>query len=553
VTEPPESGAEGRDRTEGRGGADERDEPVIAVIGAGIAGLAAAWELVTSFDPALGAGGGPRRGRPRVLILEADDRVGGKLASTEFAGRTVDLAADAFLARRPEATELCEQLGIRDQLVPVGASGASILARGRLRPMPTALALGVPTRWWPLARSGLLNPAESLRVMRDLVMPHLAPEAMIGDQTVAGIVGPRLGRRVVERLVDPLIGGINAGGVDELSAAATFPALIAASHQSGSLMRALGRLPQPDAEGPVFWSLRQSTASLADRLADRLGDPSSPWKVSIHTGVSVDAMTQLSLSPSARRRWWLTVSGTGAKAVTGDADRSSLPRRSGSSAVAGSPGAPGTAALLDEGLVVDGIILALPAPRAAVLLAPHSPVAAGVLSTIEYASVAVVTLAVPSGAIGAPLEGTGFLVPRTSPIDGRPALITGCTYLSRKWPHLATGGTELIRVSVGRFGDERHLELDDTELRDAAFSELAGVLDITGVPSDSRVTRWPGAFPQYRVGHLTRIGNIEKAVADLAGVAVAGAAYQGVGIPACIASGRTAARSVLGSLTGAVR
>jgi oxygen-dependent protoporphyrinogen oxidase len=484
-----------------------------------------------------------------VLVLDADDRIGGKLAATEFAGRTVDLAADAFLARRPEATELCEQLGIRDQLVPVGASGASILARGRLRPMPTALALGVPTRWWPLARSGLLNPAESLRVARDLVMPHLAPETAIGDQTVAGIVGPRLGRRVVERLVDPLIGGINAGGVDDLSAAATFPALIAASHQSGSLMRALGRLPHPAVEGPVFWSLRQSTASLADRLAARLGDPSSPWKVSIHTGVSVDAMTQLSLLPSTRRRWWLTVSGSGAKALTGEADGSS-PRGSGSRAV---PGASGAAVLPDGGLVVDGIILALPAPRAAVLLAPHSPVAAGVLSTIEYASVAVVTLAVPRAAIGTPLDGTGFLVPRTSGIDGRPALITGCTYLSRKWPHLATADTELIRVSVGRFGDERHLDLDDTELIDAAFSELAWVLDTTGIPSDSKVTRWPGAFPQYRVGHLTRVGNIEKAVADLSGVAVAGAAYRGVGIPACIASGRNAARSVLGSLTGAVR
>jgi oxygen-dependent protoporphyrinogen oxidase len=555
VTESPESGADRRDRWEGRGG---QDGPVIAVIGAGIAGLAAAWELVTSLDPALGTGGGPRRGRPRVLVLDADDRVGGKLAATEFAGRTVDLAADAFLARRPEATELCEQLGIRDQLVPVGTSGASVLARGRLRPMPTALALGVPTRWWPLARSGLLNPAESLRVARDLVMPHLAPEAVIGDQTVAGIVGPRLGRRVVERLVDPLIGGINAGGVDELSAAATFPALIAASHQSGSLMRALGRLPHPAAEGPVFWSLRQSTASLADRLADRLVDPSSPSKVSIHTGVSVDAMTQLSLSPSTRRRWWLTVSGSGAKALTGEADGSS-PRRSGSSAVPGAAGAPAVpgasaaAVLPDEGLAVDGIILALPAPRAAVLLAPHSPVAAGVLSTIEYASVAVVTLAVPSAAIGAPLDGTGFLVPRTSRIDGRPALITGCTYLSRKWPHLATGDTELIRVSVGRFGDERHLDLDDTELIDAAFSELARVLDIAGAPPDSQVTRWPGAFPQYRVGHLTRVGNIEKAVADLSGVAVAGAAYRGVGIPACIASGRSAARSVLGSLTAAVR
>jgi len=170
-------------------------------------------------------------------------------------------------------------------------------------------------------------------------------------------------------------------------------------------------------------------------------------------------------------------------------------------------------------------------------------------------------LSIPRAAIGSPLDGTGFLVPRTSLIAGRPALITGCTYLSRKWPHLGgtgTGagsddGTELIRLSVGRFGDERHLDLDDTELTAAAFSELSRVLDIAGDPSDSQVTRWAGAFPQYRVGHLTRVGNIEKAVADLPAVAVAGAAYRGVGIPACVGSGRSAARSVLGSLTGAVR
>jgi oxygen-dependent protoporphyrinogen oxidase len=476
------------------------------------------------------------------VILEADDRLGGKLAATEFAGRTVDLAADAFLARRPEATELCEQLGIDDQLVPVGASGASILARGRLRQMPTDLTLGVPTRWWPLVRSGLLNPAQSLRVAKDLVMPHLSGGASIGDQTVAGIVGARLGRPVVERLVDPLIGGINAGGVDELSAAATFPALIAASHQTGSLMRALGRLPRPDAQGPVFWSLRQSTASLADRLID----PASPWEVSIHTRVSVDAITQVSVSPSARRRWWLTLSGPGASSV---ADGASLAGSGESGGVNGLGG------LVDsgQGMVVDGIVLALPAPRAAVLLAPHAPVAAGVLSTIEYASVGVVTLAIPAAAIGRSLEGTGFLVPRTSRIDGRPALMTGCTYLSRKWPHLATAGSELIRVSVGRFGDERHLDLDDEELTAAAVSELTRVLDIAGDPSDWRVTRWPAAFPQYRVGHLVRVANIEKAIADLPALAMAGAAYRGVGIPACIGSGRSAARSVLGSLAGAVR
>ena len=325
--------------------------------------------------------------------------------------------------------------------------------------------------------------------------------------------------------MDPLIGGINAGGVDELSAAATFPALIAASQQTGSLMRALRRLPAPDREGPVFWSLRHGTASVADRLAARLVDPGSPWEVSIRPGVSVDAVTRVPGSATAPPQWALNLSGNGATQVVGG---------------------------IEEALLVDGVVLAVPAPRAAVLLAPLAPVAAGLLSTVEYASVGVVTLAIPTDAIGAALDGTGFLVPRTSVIDGRPALMTGCTYLSRKWPHLAIAGDELIRVSVGRDGDERYLELDDAELTAAAFSELARVLEIRGGPADARVTRWPGAFPQYRVGHLIRVAQIEEAVSDLPGLAVAGAAYRGVGIPACIGSGRNAARAVLASMAAMV-
>jgi oxygen-dependent protoporphyrinogen oxidase len=175
-------------------------------------------------------------------------------------------------------------------------------------------------------------------------------------------------------------------------------------------------------------------------------------------------------------------------------------------------------------------------------------VAAGLLAAIEYASVAVVTLSVPAGAIRSPLRGTGFLVPRTSTIDGRQALITGCTYLGRKWPHLARPGDELIRVSAGRFGDDRHRDLDDDQLTASVFGELAAVLDISGSPLDSLVTRWRSSFPQYQVGHLIRVAQIEKAVSDLGGMAVAGAALRGVGIPACIASGRQAAQRVLASV-----
>jgi protoporphyrinogen/coproporphyrinogen III oxidase len=492
--------------------------PTIVVVGAGIAGLAAAWELARD------AGNSDALRAPSVVVLDAAARVGGKLRAEPFAGRTVDVAGDAFLARRPEATELCEELGISDELVPVGASGASIWARGRLRPMPEGSTLGVPTRWWPLARSRILGPTESLRVARDLVTPHPGSRSITGDRAVGEIVGARLGRPVVDRLVDPLIGGIHAGDVDELSAAATFPLLLAANQQPGSLIRRLRRVPNRSTSfdssstgpaAPAFWSLRESTASLATQLTEaleRLG-------VTVLAGVGAETLRTSSAS-NGRPHWTVGLR----RASGGREDPSALE--------------------------AEGVVLAVDAPAAARLLVPLAPGAASLLSEIEYSSVAVVTMALPEGSVGRPLRGTGFLVPRASTLGGRPALITGCTYLARKWPHLARPGDELVRVSTGRWGDERHRDLDDEELVDAAFADLAAILDVDGSPKKVRVTRWDRAFPQYRVGHLVRVAAVEKEVAALGTVAVAGAAYRGVGIPACIASGRAAARSVLAAVSG---
>ncbi len=476
--------------------------PLVVVAGAGIAGLAAAWELVTRPTP---------RGAPDVVVLDPAGAVGGKLQQAEFAGRTVDLAADAFVAQRPEATTLCDELGLGDELVPVGALGASIWARGKLRPMPDGLVLGVPTRsWWPFLRSGILSPAETLRVARDLVPPHPRPEIAGGDRSVGDIIGERLGRPIVDRLVDPLLGGINAGGVDDLSAAAVFPVLIAAASQPGSLLRRLGKVrgtPSGAASrGPLFWSLRGGTASLPTVLAARLAE----------RGVTIRTATRLEGIDRHRAE------GAHGWALRIDGDRPPL--------------------------VADGLVLATPAPEAARLLGAHAPVATSLLADIEEASVAVVTLSVRSETVHSRLTGTGFLVPRTSTIGGRPALVTGCTYLSRKWPALDREGDQLLRLSVGRFGDERAADLDDGELAAAAVGELATILGLEGPPEDAIVTRWDHAFPQYRVGHLLRVAAIERSVAGLGTVALAGAAYRGVGVPACIASGRTAAARVLDAL-----
>ncbi len=474
--------------------------PAIVVIGGGITGLAAAWELV----------GGAGAGGARVEVLEAADVPGGKLQAVRIGDRCVDVAADSFVARRPEATDLATELGIADEVVEVAASGASVYARGRLRPLPAGLALGVPTRWWPLARSGILPPLGSLRAGLDLVRPGRSRPPASGpvpDRPVGDVVGARLGRAVVDRLADPLIGGINAGSVDRLSSAAAFPGLLAAAARGGSLMRALrppvhaSGQPAAPAARAMFATVRGGTSALASRLAGALAEHGAV----VRTGTRVTGL-----------------------AATGSGWRVEL--------AAGQP------------LDVDGVVLALPAPAAAGLLAGPVPGAGALLAGVDYASVSIVTLTWPEAGVPTPLTGTGFLVPRSTRLCGRAALVTGCTYLDRKWPDLARPGEVLLRASVGRFGDDRDGAMDDGELVGRVAAELTAVLGLTGGPLDAVVTRWHGALPQYRPGHVERLAALQREVAAAGTLAIAGAYVGGVGIPACIGTGRGAARRVRDAL-----
>ena len=233
----------------------------VVVVGGGISGLAAAWELPV----------GRRRepARPAVTLLEASPRLGGPLQSEDLGGRVVDLGPDGFLGRRPEAVDLCREVGLADALVPIAARGASVWARGRLRTLPEGHALGIPTRFWPTARSGIVGVRGALGLARDAVLPRPDVRGPIGDRAIGPLVSRKLGRRVVDMLVDPLIGGIHAGSVDDMSAAATFPPLLAAAQRRGGLMRALrAEVPAPDPDGPpLFWALDGGMASLVDALA----------------------------------------------------------------------------------------------------------------------------------------------------------------------------------------------------------------------------------------------------------------------------------------------
>jgi oxygen-dependent protoporphyrinogen oxidase len=462
------------------------------VVGGGISGLAAAWELS-------GGAAGPVPGSPDLVLVEASDQVGGALRSVPFGGRMVDTGPDGFLGRRPEALDLCREVGLGDALVPIGGRGASVWARGRLRTLPEGLALGIPTRFWPVARSGLLGLRGQAGLARDALLPRPDRRGPIGDRSIGPLVARKLGPRVVDTLVDPLIGGIHAGSVDDMSAAATYPSLLAAAQRRGSLMRALrAEVPAPVADPPpLFWTLDGGLRHLATRLAEALAGRG----VRIECGTPVDRLDRAGTG-------WAVHAGT----TRWDAD---------------------------------GVVLALPASPARHLLEPHDDEAAGLLGGIDYASVLLVTFRVAPGSVAHPLTGTGFLVPRRGRQgpDGGWA-VTACTYLSEKWPHLARDGDVLLRASLGRFGDDRAQGWTDAEVTARAWDELRTLMGLTGDPLESMVVRFPDAFPQYRVHHLLRASGIESATARLGGLAVAGAAYRGVGIPACIASGRAAAHAL---------
>jgi protoporphyrinogen/coproporphyrinogen III oxidase len=455
------------------------------VVGGGIAGLAAAWAL---------------RDAAQVTLVESSPALGGKLRTSEVAGIAVDEGAEAFLARVPEALHLARELGLGDDLVAPAEASASVLSRGRLVPLPTGTLLGVPTDLAALAATDLLSSRGLLRTPLDLVLPG---RPIDDDVAVGELVGRRLGREVVDRLVDPLLGGVYAGRAEALSLDATVPALAGPARRSRSLLLAAraARAAAPPSSGPVFSTVTGGLGRLVDALRAAL----------LHAGAD------LRLGSPVRE---LSRTADGWRLVLG-------PRPA------------------PELLEADAVVLATPAAPTARLLAGAVPAAATDVAGIESASVAVVTLALPVDGVAPGLRGSGYLVPA---VEGR--TVKAVTFSSRKWAHLADAdpGLLVVRASVGRHGEEADLQRSDDELVTVAAAELAETVGVTAPPVDSRVTRWGGGLPQYAVGHRSRVARIRAAVAGVPGLAVCGAAYDGVGVPACIRSGEAAAARVVEGL-----
>ena len=457
--------------------------PVVAIVGGGISGLAAAFFL---RDRGLA-----------VTVLEGSPRIGGKLAVSGVGGIAVDEGAEALLARRPEGTELIDAAGLAGQRVLPGGTAPRIWTRGRLRPLPASQLMGVPADLGELESCGILSPPGMARAWDDVRLP---PTARDGDVPVASHVGARFGRELVDRLVDPLLGGVYAGRSEELSFEATLPGLAEASRGRRSLTAAAASLlPGPGRRpaAPVFTTLSGGLGTLPAAVAAGSG-----------ATVRTSAMTR-GLARTAGG-WRLDVGPTRAP----------------------------------ESLAADAVILAVPARPAGRLLAglPGAGLASAALGEISYASMTIVTLAYRDGAFGRRPVGSGYLVPA---VDGR--AVKAVTFSTVKWPHLG-GDVHVVRCSIGRIGEEAVLQRDDADLAALAAADLADATGVTGRPEDARVTRWGGGLPQYTVGHLDRIALARAGVAAQQGLAICGAAFDGVGIPACIASARLAADQVRGYL-----
>ncbi|NJC68401.1 protoporphyrinogen oxidase [Planosporangium thailandense] len=451
----------------------------VVVVGGGISGLAAAYRLVD-------------RGAEVVLVEQAG-HLGGKLRTGEIAGGPVDLGAEAFALRDPRgrpsaAIELVHAVGLADDLVHPAIGRAALAVGGRLRPMPTGTLQGVP------GDLAALDGVAAADAGRD----HDGGRPLLGageDVSVGALVRRRVGDEVVDRLVDPMLGGVYAGRADDLSLATTMPALAATARREHTLTGAVraALAARPASSGPIFGTLVGGVGRLVSAVTERLA------AVDLRLGLPVRAVA------ADAAGWRVTIGATRDP----------------------------------QTISADAVILATPAKPAARLLAEIAPKAADNVGVLDYASVALVTLALPS--VDLP-ELSGLLVPASEGYA-----VKAATFFDRKWAHQRRPGVTVVRTSLGRYGDERVLQRDDAELATLAHAELGKLLGRElPEPVDTLVQRWGGALPQYAPGHLDRVAAARSGLP--ATVALAGAAYDGVGIPACVQSGWTAADRILEGL-----
>lgn len=457
----------------------------LVIIGGGITGIAAAYRA-HQLNPSV-----------KIALLEASDSLGGKIATEQIEGFTLEGGPDCFLSRKPWGIELCEELGVTAELQgrKPAEHKAYVWRNGRLHTLPEGLSGMIPTQLEPLLNHTLLSTEGAKRVAQE---PEIPVRASDEDEPVGAFVSRRFGREAFENLIEPLMGGIYAGQADQLSLQATFPQLRQVELKHGSLIKGLAKnTAAQEQRYPPFVSFKQGMAGLVQHIVDRLGD-----------SVSIQLNTKATLIQQAADGGWLT--------TIADSESKT------------------------DTLKSKTLILATPAFINARLLAEIAPQAAAAHAEIPYASTALVNFAYDTAALPELPQGYGYVTPQ---VEKRDAL--ACTWTSQKWEQRAPEGKTLLRVYIGRYGEGDVTKLDDDTLVDIAQLEIRETLAITAAPLMTRIYRWPNGLPQYNMGHLERLQHIEEELSQRQGLYVAGAAYNGVGIPDCIRSGEAAAQKAV--------
>ncbi len=474
-------------------GSSPRNPFRIAVVGGGISGLAAAYDLARAR-----AAGAPIE----EYLIEGSNRLGGALRTERLADCLFEAGADSFLTAKPETLALCEELGLGAQVIGSEDSHPRtwIVRGGELVPLPDGMEFVAPTRLRALARTRLLEWKEKLSVLRDLfVRPRMgsAEDESESDESVADFVLRHFGRGVLEKLVEPLLAAVYGGVPEELSARAVMPRLVELEERHGSLLRALRANKRSTAERneassqPLFSALRAGFGELVTALASRL----------------------------SRERMWV---GRPLAAVekTETGYRLYCPA--------------------EKLIEADAVVLALPAWEAARLVRSLDAVLGETLAAIPCSGSVMVGLVYSKAAVPFVPPGHGFLVPRREGLRVR-----ACTFVGQKFRHRVPPERELLRCFLGTSGNAPILERSDEELLEVARGELRRLVRVTAEPLAATVARWPRALPQYTVGHLGRVEKIQKRLADHRGLYLAGNARDGIGVSDCIRAGRQAAAACL--------
>ncbi|MBH0201115.1 MAG: protoporphyrinogen oxidase [Nitrospira sp.] len=472
----------------------------VVIVGGGISGLATAFSLqeqATKADLTL-----------RCTILESGSDWGGKIVTHRVGEIITEAGPDSFLSQKQAGLDLCTKLGLADQLINTNETGkkACVLYGGRLHDLPEGLLSFIPKQLGAFLHSGLLSWTGLARMGLEFAVPPGSPR---DDESLASFLRRRFGVQAFERVLEPLMAGIYAGDAEQMSLRATFPRFFELEQQHGSIVRgmmAAKKSAVPMSTGrprrTMFVSLKHGLGDLVTALTNRLAQQGAELRV----GARVEAIRVRSHELG---RWMYDL-------------------------------------ILHDGsaLSAEGVVLATPAYVSAELLRPLTPIAGGLLDMIPYASTATVAMAFPRTMTSA-IDGFGFIVPRTEQRD-----VIAATWTSLKWPHRAPADQLLARCYIGGVGREDILQLDDETLVAKVREELAAVCGIKGEPRYTEVNRWWKAMPQYTLGHLDRLTQLDAAVSRYPGLVLTGAGYRGVGIPDCIRDGAAAAERVMQDVWG---